>query len=169
VVGALLVGAGAWQPLTAAAADTAPVVTLVMPVLDISFGESDIKSEARVEQLPRKTTVTLDSTVLFGKDSARLNAAATGRLREVAAQLSARGTGSVRVTGYTDDLGSAAHGRTLSRQRAEAVAGVLRRGLPAGSFPITTVGKGESDPAVPNKDEASRRINRRVVVLYQKR
>ena len=35
-------------------------------------------------------------------------------------------------------------------------------------FPFTVVGKGEADPAVPNKDEASRRINRRVVVIYEK-
>lgn len=169
LVGTLVVVAGVGPPVAAHADDTAPVIPIVMPVLDIQFGESDIKSEARVEQLPRQTKITLDSTVLFGKDSARINTSAAGRLREVAAQLKARGPGSVRVTGYTDDLGSAAHGRTLSRQRAAAVAGVMRRDLPASSFPFAVVGKGEADPAVPNKNEASRRINRRVVILYQKR
>jgi outer membrane protein OmpA-like peptidoglycan-associated protein len=164
-------------PLAPAAAEdtlpvepiVAPVVTIVAPVLDISFGESDLRRQARVEQLPRKTTVTLDSTVLFGKDSATINARANGRLREVARQLKTRGPGSVEVTGYTDDLGSAAYGKTLSRKRAKAVATVLRRDLPAADFAFTVVGKGEEDPAVPNKDEASRRINRRVVVVYQQR
>jgi outer membrane protein OmpA-like peptidoglycan-associated protein len=169
VLVALVVGATLSQPATAGAADNAPVLPIVMPVLDIQFSESDLRSEARVEQLPSKSTITLDSTVLFGKDSAKINATALSRLRQVGAQLKARGPGSVTVTGYTDDLGSAAHGKTLSRQRADAVATVLRRDLSASSFPLTTVGKGEADPAVPNKDEASRRINRRVVVLYQKR
>jgi outer membrane protein OmpA-like peptidoglycan-associated protein len=174
---ALLVGGLGARHLTPAVADDTapvtamlmPVVPLVRPVLDISFGDADLKSEARVEQLPRKTTVTLDSTVLFGKDSAKINSKAEGRLREVGAQLKTRGPGSVRVTGYTDDLGSAAHGRTLSRQRANAVAAVLRQDLPAASFTFSTVGKGEADPAAPNTSEKNRRTNRRVVVLYQKR
>jgi outer membrane protein OmpA-like peptidoglycan-associated protein len=169
VIAALLVGAASLaQPATAAAEDTAPVLPIVAPVLDIQFGESDLRSEARVEQLPRTTTVTLDSTVLFGKDSAKINSKAGSRLREVARQLKGRGPGRVSVTGYTDDLGSAAHGKTLSRQRAGAVARVLRRDLPSGSFPMTIVGKGEADPAVPNTNEANRRINRRVVVVYTK-
>ena len=177
VLAALLVLAGLnGQPTFASADDTAPavplaapVVSIVAPVLNIQFGESDIRSEARVEQLPQKTTITLDSTVLFGKDSARINAKATDRLQEVARQLKARGPGAVSVTGYTDDLGSAAHGKTLSLQRANAVTKVLQRDLTGSAFPFTVAGKGEADPAVPNKDEASRRINRRVVVVYQKR
>jgi len=164
------------QPAPAAAEDTgsvvpivAPVQSIVAPVLDIQFVQSDVRSEARVEQLPRKTTITLDSTVLFGKDSAKINAKANVRLQEVARELKARGPGSVSVTGYTDDMGSAAHGRTLSLQRANAVTKVLRRDLPGSDFPFTVAGKGEADPAVPNKNEASRRINRRVVVIYEKR
>lgn len=160
--------AGLGQPLVASADTPGPVLPIVAPVLDIQFGESDLKREARVEQLPKQTRITLDSTILFGKDSARINATASGRLRQVARQLKAKGAGSVSVTGYTDDLGSAAHGKTLSRQRAAAVAQVLRRDLPATSFSFTIVGKGEADPAVPNKDEASRRINRRVVLLYRR-
>jgi outer membrane protein OmpA-like peptidoglycan-associated protein len=177
VLAALLVVVGLAGQLTTASADdtapvvplTAPVLAIVAPVLDIQFGESDIRSEARVEQLPRRTTITLDSTVLFAKDSAKINAKANARLQDVARQLKARGPGAVSVTGYTDDLGSAAHGRTLSLQRANAVTKVLRRDLTGRDFPFTVAGKGEADPAVPNKDEASRRINRRVVVIYQKR
>ena len=157
------------QPVVAAADDRAPVLTIVAPVVDIEFGGSDLKNEVRVETLPRKTKITLDSTVLFGKDSARINAKAGGRLADVARELAARGPGTVRITGYTDDLGSAAHGKTLSRQRAAAVAKVLRRDLPAARFGFTVEGKGEADPAVPNKNEASRRINRRVVLLYEKK
>lgn len=164
---ALLTFAGLGQPLVAAADTPGPVLPIVAPVLDIQFGESDLTREARVEQLPQQTRITLDSTVLFGKDSAKINRRASGRLSQVARQLKSKGPGSVSVTGYTDDLGSAAHGKTLSRQRAAAVATVLRRDLPGSRFPVTIVGRGEADPAVPNSSEANRRINRRVVVLYR--
>ena len=39
---------------------------------------------------------------------------------------------------------------TLSRQRARAVATVLRKELPEADYPFSVRGKGESDPAVPN-------------------
>ena len=176
VVAALVPVVTAGQLVPASAEDTAPVLPIVAPalpivapVLDIQFGESDLRSEARVEQLPRKTTITLDSTVLFDKDSAKITSRASARLQQVARQLADRGPGSVAVTGHTDDLGSAVYGKRLSRQRAEAVATVLRRDLPSGDYAFTVVGRGEADPAVPNEDEASRRINRRVVVVYEKR
>jgi outer membrane protein OmpA-like peptidoglycan-associated protein len=169
VLGLLLVVGTAAQPGVAVADATAPVLPIVAPVVDIRFGVADLKNEVRVETLPKTTTITLDSTVLFGKNSAKINARANGRLRDVARQLKARGPGSVRITGYTDDLGSAASGETLSRQRAAAGAKVLRRDLPASSFRFTLVGKGEADPAVPNKNEANRKINRRVVLVYEKK
>ena len=147
----------------------AQVVDLEAPLLDLQLGTSDLRREARIEQLPRRTRITLDSTVLFSKDSARLNASAVVRLRSVNRQLKSRGPGKLQITGHTDDLGSAAHGLTLSRQRAEAVAKALRSNLPAADYPATTVGLGEQDPAVPNDSEAGRRINRRVVIVYDKR
>lgn len=149
---AATVGVVTILPAEPAAADppTAPIVSIVAPVIDISFNEEDLKHEARVETQPTKTTITLDSTVLFGKDSAKINSKSSSRLSAIGAQLKARGPGSVKITGYTDDLGSASHGKTLSRQRAAAVRNVLRSQLPNSSYPLTLAGKGEDDPAVPN-------------------
>ncbi|HYP46647.1 MAG TPA: OmpA family protein [Propionibacteriaceae bacterium] len=167
---ALLLGATLLTPPAVASADpNAPVIDIVAPVVDIQFGEADVQGEAKVEQLPKRTTITLDSTVLFAKDSAKINVRADGRLAEIGQRLQRRGPGSVTITGYTDDLGSAAYGLTLSRQRASAVADRLRRQLPEGEFPFTISGKGEADPAAPNTSEANRRTNRRVVVVYQQR
>lgn len=158
------------QPAPAAADVVAPVRRIVAPVIDIQFDESDLQGDVRVEGLPGRTTVTLDSNVLFGKDSAQITTKAAARLAAIARQLKSHGPGSVSITGHTDDLGSAAHGRALSQQRADAVAGVLRRGLPVDDdFPLRTAGKGEDDPAVPNTSESNRRINRRVVVVYRQR
>jgi outer membrane protein OmpA-like peptidoglycan-associated protein len=75
----------------------------------------------------------------------------------------------VRIVGCTDDLGSAAHGLTLSRQRAAAVAAFLRPRLPATDLPFTIAGRGEADPAAPNTDETNRRKNRRVELSYAQR
>ena len=162
--GCLLMMAAA--PASADPADPVPVIDIVAPVLDIETGTADLKRRARVERQGKRITVTLDATILFAKDSARLNATARTRLNEIASDLKQAGPGSVRITGYTDDLGSARHGLILSRERAAAVAGVLRKQLP-NSFAFTVRGKGERDPAVPNTSEANRRINRRVVVEYR--
>lgn len=169
ITAGLLVGAVVAQPAPARADVVAPVTRIVAPVLDIQFDESDLEGSARVEHLPARTTVTLDSNILFGKDSAQVNTTAATRLAAIAQQLESRGPGQVSITGHTDDLGSAAHGRELSQQRADAVARVLRLGLPAGHFPFTTAGRGEDDPAVPNTSESNRRINRRVVIVYRQR
>lgn len=166
---AVLLGGGlVLQPGLAAADDTAPVLDIVAPVLDIEFGQSDLKRESRVEQSTGRTKITLDSTVLFAKDSAKINRKALGRIQDAGEQLKGRGPGRVRITGYTDDLGSAAYGKSLSKRRAAAVATLLRDELPAGDYPFMIVGMGEDDPAVPNTSEKNRKVNRRVVVVYQK-
>lgn len=166
-----LVVAGAVLPLPASAAPVpvAPVVPIVAPVLDIVFSDADLKRTTRVDRGPRSTRITLDSTVFFAKDSPKINDVARGRLDDVAASLKEAGPGRLSVTGYTDDLGSAAHGLTLSRQRAQAVGKVLRRDLPAADYPFSVKGKGEADPAVANTSEHNRRINRRVVIVYTRR
>lgn len=170
LVGVLGLGlVAAAGPAGAVPVGTAPVVSIVAPVLDITLSEADLRQEARVERTPGRTTVVLDSTVLFRRDSATITGQAGVRLAEISRELAGRGPGSVTITGYTDDLGTAAHGLVLSRRRAKAVAGVLRAGLPADRFPFTVRGRGEADPAVPNTSEHNRRINRRVVVVYSPR
>ena len=178
VIAGLLLGTmlGTGTPFPAQADDTAPVIpvvapvlTIKAPVLDISFGEADLKREARVDKTPHRTVITFDATVIFGKDSPKINSRARNRLDEVGRALKAQGAGTVRITGYTDDLGTKAHGRTLSRQRAQAVSKVLRRYLAPADFRFTVRGLGESHPAVPNTSEHNRKINRRVIVIYQAR
>ncbi len=154
---------------TAAAQPRAPIVALSAPIVDIVFSTADLEREMRVDRSPGSVRVTLDATVLFGKDRARIRPPSAARLRDVVAEVERHGAGRVQIVGYTDDLGPAAHGRDLSRRRAGAVAAVLRRDLPARSYPFTVIGKGEDDPAVPNTSEANRRINRRVVITYRAR
>ncbi|MER7811882.1 OmpA family protein [Streptomyces sp900116325] len=69
------------------------------------------------------------------------------------------------MAGFTDDLGSAAHGPTLSRQRAEAVRDVLRQELGA-SVTYAVQGFGEAHPIADNKTRSGRELNRRVSITY---
>jgi outer membrane protein OmpA-like peptidoglycan-associated protein len=71
----------------------------------------------------------------------------------------------VRVFGFTDDLGSSAHGDVLSRQRANAVQAVLADILPP-TIAFETRGFGERRPVASNTTEASRRENRRVEISF---
>lgn len=144
----------------------APVLDLRAVLRDLAFTSADTGGIGRIEDQPGRIKVTLDATLLFGKDSATLRATVRGRLAEIATQLRKRGPGRVAIVGYTDDLGTAAHGLDLSRRRAGAVAAALRPMLPAASFPFTTTGKGEAEPVVPNDSEANRRRNRRVELTY---
>jgi outer membrane protein OmpA-like peptidoglycan-associated protein len=76
--------------------------------------------------------------------------------------------GTIEIHGYTDNLGSAAHGLDLSRQRASAVAQHLRGALGGYQIAITAVGHGEADPIASNATEAGRQKNRRVTITLPK-
>lgn len=139
------------------------------PRVDLSAGgvpltsvSEDLEGTAQVAEAREAVDVVLDGNVLFGKDSAVLRPAARGRLREIIALLRERGPGTVHIVGHTDDLGSAQHGLVLSRERARSVRDVLEPALDG--FRVTSEGKGEAEPRVPNRDEASRALNRRVEI-----
>lgn len=136
-------------------------------VVELASVSQDLDGTARVAEAEDTVDVVLDGNVLFGKDSAAILPAARARLREVVAVLREHGPGSVRIVGHTDDLGSAAHGLVLSRQRAGSVRDVLAPQLDG--YRITTDGRGEAEPRVPNTDEASRAMNRRVEIHYERR
>ncbi len=116
-----------------------------------------------------KPTVTLTSDLAFEKNSADLSNAAKRTIADLADQVrAAKLKGTIEVHGYTDNLGSAAHGLELSRQRAQAVAQYLRSSLDGYSIYITAVGHGEADPIASNATEAGRQKNRRVTITLPK-
>jgi outer membrane protein OmpA-like peptidoglycan-associated protein len=141
-----------------------PTLDLEVRSIDLVVVSQDLEGTSTTESSNDELDVTLDSSVLFGKDSAELRPGAREKLAEVARQLEDRGPGEVRVVGHTDDLGSAAHGYDLSRRRAASVRSVLAPDL--SGYDISTVGKGEDEPRVPNTSEANRALNRRVEIHY---
>ncbi|MFF4244248.1 OmpA family protein [Streptomyces sp. NPDC001822] len=133
-------------------------------VLDIKSIVEDMGGEERREDTNADITFALQAEVLFGKDSAKLSSEATARINAIAAEIQAQKASKVRVFGFTDNLGSSAHGDVLSKQRANAVQGVLVQRITGVTFEIR--GYGEQYPIASNDTEEGRKKNRRVEVSF---
>ncbi|WP_406479441.1 OmpA family protein [Streptomyces platensis] len=134
-------------------------------VLNIkSIVEADDGSERR-QDTNDNVTFALQAEVLFGKDSAELSSDALSRIGTIAAEIKKQNATSLRVFGFTDNLGSAGHGLVLSKKRATAVQQELAKDLGSSvSFQIR--GYGEQYPIADNGTEEGRKKNRRVEVSF---
>ncbi|MFJ6605559.1 OmpA family protein [Streptomyces lydicus] len=134
-------------------------------VLNIkSIVETDDGSERR-QDTNDNVTFSLQAEVLFGKDSAELTPDALSRIGTIATEVKKQNATSLRVFGFTDNLGSASHGLVLSRKRANAVQQELAKDLGSSvSFQIR--GYGEQYPIADNSTEEGRKKNRRVEVSF---
>ncbi|SDK39075.1 OmpA family protein [Streptomyces indicus] len=134
-------------------------------VLDIKSVVEDLGGEERREDTASDVKFALQAEVLFGKDSAKLNPDAQARIQAIADEIKAQNATKVRVFGFTDNLGSYAHGRTLSKKRADAVHNELSKSLGAEvSFEVR--GYSEDYPIADNSTEEGRKKNRRVEVSF---
>lgn len=134
-------------------------------VLDIVQVVEDLGGEERREDSNADIKFALQAEVLFGKDSAKLSSAANARIAAIAEEIKKQNATKVRVFGFTDNLGSSAHGDVLSKKRADAVHGVLSKQLgPTVTYEIR--GYGEQYPIASNSNEEGRKKNRRVEVSF---
>ncbi|MFE5847614.1 OmpA family protein [Streptomyces niveus] len=129
-------------------------------VRDLVFPVEYLEKRDTIALSNRGMTYSLQSTLLFGKDSAKLVPGAERELDKFGTKIAA--AKSVQVTGYTDNLGSAAHGLTLSRERAAAIKKILQKAAPG--VPFQARGLGEKDPVADNSTEEGRIKNRRVEI-----
>ncbi|MET8579661.1 OmpA family protein [Streptomyces collinus] len=141
--------------------------TLAQPkVLDIKSVVEDQSGDERREDTNADVTFALQAEVLFGKDSAKLGAEAKARIATIAEEIKKQNATQVRVFGFTDNLGSSAHGDVLSRQRANAVQAVLDQDLNDPDVTFEVRGYGEQYPIADNSTEEGRKKNRRVEVSF---
>ncbi|MEU7304401.1 OmpA family protein [Streptomyces sp. NPDC007206] len=141
--------------------------TLAAPkVLDIKSVVEDQSGDERREDTNADVTFALQAEVLFSKDSAKLSGEAKSRIATIAEEIKKQNATQVRVFGFTDNLGSAAHGDVLSRQRANAVQAVLDQDLNDPNITFEVRGYGEQYPIADNSTEEGRRKNRRVEVSF---
>ncbi|MEH0576033.1 OmpA family protein [Streptomyces sp. B21-108] len=141
--------------------------TLAAPkVLDIKQVVEDEAGDERREDTNADVTFALQAEVLFGKDSSKLGPEAQARIATIAAEIRKQNTTLVRVFGFTDNLGSSAHGDVLSKQRADAVQAQLAGALNNPNITFEVRGYGEQYPISDNSTEEGRKKNRRVEVTF---
>ncbi|GGW32337.1 MULTISPECIES: OmpA family protein [Streptomyces] len=141
--------------------------TLAEPkVLDIKQVVEDETGDERREDTNADVKFALQAEVLFGKDSAKLSADAKARIAGIAEEIKKQNATQIRVFGFTDNLGSSAHGDVLSKQRANAVQAALAGDLNNASVTFEVRGYGEQYPIADNASEAGRKKNRRVEVTF---
>lgn len=126
-------------------------------------------------QVGGKADVSLPADVLFALDSATLSSKAMKVLDDAAPKLGVAAKGQrVQVVGHTDDQGSDPYNLSLSQRRAAAVVKALQGKLTGSGITLVAVGKGETEPLVPNVDEdgkvipANRQRNRRVSFVFDR-
>ncbi|MEV5435603.1 OmpA family protein [Streptomyces sp. NPDC052682] len=141
--------------------------TLAAPkVLDIKQVVEDQSGDERREDTNADVKFALQAEVLFSKDSAKLGARSKARIAAIAEEIKAQNATKVRVFGFTDNLGSSAHGDVLSRRRATAVQNYLDDELADANITYEVRGYGEQYPIADNSTEAGRKKNRRVEVSF---
>ncbi|MGW1956629.1 OmpA family protein [Streptomyces sp. NPDC001920] len=135
-------------------------------VLDIKQVVEDQAGEERREDTNADVKFALQAEVLFPKDSAKLTGEAKARIAEIAEEIRTQNATRIRVFGFTDNLGSSAHGDVLSRKRANAVQGILESELNDSTVTYEVRGYGEQYPISSNATESGRKKNRRVEVSF---
>lgn len=102
--------------------------------------------------------------VLFDFDSSRLRPEMLPRLDPVIARLNAEKDLPLAIEGHTCNIGTSEYNLALGERRAMAVRDYLvQRGIAANR--LSTVSYGEERPANDNGQEATRRLNRRAVLV----
>lgn len=105
--------------------------------------------------------------VNFAFDSYVVGDSYKQRIQEVADFMKTNPAYKVKLSGYTDSLGSEAYNLKLSQKRADAVRDVL---VNDGVEPqkISAMGYGEANPVADNATKEGRAENRRVEATFQK-
>lgn len=147
--------------------DTASIADSEAVVDDLEEVFSDEVSVEKKDN--KKVEVTLDSTVSFQPDSARLTPKAISTIKRIAEDISKAGGSSVLIEGHVSgtDQGSKAVQQQLSEDRAQAVLKALKAAV-GGDATFKAVGRGAEEPVAPNDSEEHRKLNRRVVVTYDR-
>jgi outer membrane protein OmpA-like peptidoglycan-associated protein len=165
----LAIGGGAYAYMSSTKSNGGPPQAKPSPTTPISTPSRPKPTKTTKPPKPTKTakpTITLSANLAFGSDSAQLSSAARSAIVQLATKARRhKVTGTIEVDGYTDSVGSAAHGLALSRKRASAVAALLRSALSGLDITVISKGYGEANPVASNATAAGRAKNRRVEIF----
>lgn len=106
----------------------------------------------------------ISNTVLFDFDKSVLKPEGKAALDTIVSELKQFPKDTVMVEGHTCNIGTDVYNQGLSERRAKAVVDYLvSQGIEPGR--ISSVGYGETKPAVPNDTPANRALNRRAYFI----
>lgn len=127
-------------------------------------GQGLVVGEAGCDVLESRIKVLLDgSKITFASAGSTLSGSSPTVLTNIATLVKPCPAVKLAIVGYTDSDGSESNNQKLSLRRAEAVKAFLASaGIPADG--MTTQGKGEAEPFVPNDSPAGKALNRRVEI-----
>jgi outer membrane protein OmpA-like peptidoglycan-associated protein len=157
-------------PLTPSAPSTSTAAAITLPNgttinVPASAAESRIFGFISDPSRPADATTWFDlDRINFSGNSATLTPDSDEQLNNVAMILKAYPQATVKIGGFTDNVGNAAANKHLSAQRASAVrAALLKKGIPASR--VQAQGYGDTNPVADNSTEPGRSQNRRIAVL----
>lgn len=109
-------------------------------------------------------TLGLPERLLFDFNNAQLKQSHEAELVRLANQLNKYDLNKLKIVGHTNDVGDATYNQKLSEERAQSVANLfLTRGFKKEN--IYVIGRGSTQPYVPNTTNENRAINRRVAIV----
>ncbi len=109
-------------------------------------------------------TLGLPERLLFDFNDATLKQSHEAELVRLANQLNKYDLNKLKIVGHTDDVGNPEYNQKLSEERAQSVANLfLTRGFKKEN--IYVIGRGSTQPYVPNTTNENRAINRRVAIV----
>ncbi len=116
-----------------------------------------------------REVITFDSKELqFKTNSHQINPSYFSTLTKLAEKIDAyTDVEEIKITGHTDDRGSASFNRKLSLDRANAVKKYLLKHIANKNLKITVLGRGEDEPIASNDSDEGKAKNRRVEIIIK--
>jgi outer membrane protein OmpA-like peptidoglycan-associated protein len=143
--------------------DGEKIITPLNSAVSDSSGATPLPAVANAPEMPRDQLIILDE-VLFEINSAQLNPGFTFRLDSLITILAKDARLSIAISGHTDNIGPENYNRSLSNNRAGAVADYLIANE-ISAWRITYSGEGSTRPIASNETREGRRKNRRVEIV----
>jgi OOP family OmpA-OmpF porin len=144
------------RPIKEATKESAKSAQVALPQ-DVPAAQSAIAAKAEPEKL----------TIHFGFDKSSINANELSMLKSFWTKIKGD-KGTVRIAGYTDNIGSVGYNKALSKKRAESVSNELREyGLDKG-YNLSFEGLGDIDQVADNSTKEGRAKNRRAEIYFSR-
>ena len=127
--------------------------------LDYGNAQKPMRKEIRLQPIEKGTRIVLEN-IFYQTDRYQLEKSSVGELERIFLFLAQNPKVRIEISGHTDNVGSAPYNKTLSENRARAVADYLiRKGIDASR--IEAAGYGFDRPVADNQTEEGRAKNRR--------